>query len=82
MNANFVIYAVITKKFMENKKYIDICLFLTGGILPTSFTSTKANFLSEANNYQINARGNLMRNGRFVVKKIDRQKIFQEMHCK
>ena len=65
---------------MEDEKYENILAYLKYGNIPAELSSTKSNFIAEAEKYKINRKQNLERQGKIVVKKSEREKIFYEMH--
>ena len=65
---------------MEYQKYQAIKNFLTKGIYPREYCSTKSNFVATARKYEINKKGNLLRDGKLVVKSSMKKKIFDALH--
>ena len=65
---------------MEAKEYEEIKKYLETGILPTKFPSTKGNFITTANRYDININGALLRNGRLVAQKSEMFDIWTTFH--
>lgn len=65
---------------MDCELYGEIVSYLKDKTLPLSYPSTKANFIKSAEKFRINKKGILMKNEKIVVKKEDRELIFQEMH--
>ena len=65
---------------MQTKKYNDIKTFLIHGRYPKEYSSNKSNFVATARKYKINKKGNLLRDGKLVVKNSSKQKIFDALH--
>ena len=63
---------------MDDQNYGHILAFLQTGLIPADAeVSTRGNFISTANRYQVNASGILTRNGLEVVKQsMQGKKIF------
>ena len=64
---------------MDNVTYQKTLNFLRNGILPSSFPSTKSNFISTSQKYTIVA-GQLQRNAKWVVQRNERDEIFEAFH--
>ena len=65
---------------MQAIKYLHLANFLTSGILPSTFSSTKPNFLATASKYEVNGKNQLTRNGKLVVKESEKDMIFKQCH--
>ena len=64
---------------MDDELYQDLLRYCQHGTLPSSFTSTKSNFLASAAKYAV-MNGQLQRNGKWVVQKSERDDIFKALH--
>ena len=51
--------------------------YIKKGKLPGHFGSTKSNFKRAAKNMKVNSKGVLLRDGKFVVQRSERDKIFR-----
>ena len=65
---------------MECCDYQNIVQFKQRKILPSSFSSNKANFISKANRYSITKKGILKYKKKIVLQKDELDEIFAEMH--
>ena len=65
---------------MESAVYAAISLYLQNGTITDGVATTRSNFRRKANQFQLNAAGALLHNGRIVVKHDEQQKIFDQMH--
>jgi len=67
---------------MEKKQAEAIKTFLTNGTFPSEFPSNKSNFTRTANQYTINPRNNLERNGLVVLMKKQLPEVWATFHVK
>ena len=58
----------------EHKSFLD---YIKKGRLPGSFGSTKSNFIRTSKSMTVNKKGELLRNKKFIVKRSERDAIFQ-----
>ena len=65
---------------MDARLYNDLTKFIQKGSFPSSFPSTKSNFVRESKKYRVNKKGVLLRGNLIVVKKSEQRKLFDEMH--
>ena len=65
---------------MDILQYTNVKNYLLFGILPTSYTSNKSNFIATAQKYTVNGSGFLMRNNLVVVNQAMQQNIYETLH--
>ena len=65
---------------MDSGTYNAISNFLRNGRLPSTFRSTKGNFINLANLHDLNSKGSLLREGKPVVKANETEKIWNQFH--
>ena len=65
---------------MDEKNYNSIVSYLKNGTLPLSFSSTKGNFIRQAQQFHVNPVGRLMFGNRIVLKLEERAPLFAQVH--
>ena len=60
--------------------YSNIVTFISTGSLPSEFPSTKPNFIATSKNYTVNAKNQLLRDDKLVVKESDCEMVFKLCH--
>jgi hypothetical protein len=65
---------------MEDNLYKEIGAFLLFGRLPATFPSNKANFISTAQKYTVDANGYLHRQGRKCILASQRDLVYTSLH--
>jgi len=65
---------------MENGTYTKVKNYLIDGTLPSSFPSTKSNFIALCSKFSLNKKTRLIRDNRIVLKESEIEKIFRELH--
>ena len=66
---------------MISSKYNAIVQYITNGSFPSELTSTPSNFKREADSYNMAPNGQLLRNGKRVVRFSEREAVFAAMHA-
>ena len=66
---------------MQDELHHNISAYLRHGILPSKYPSNKANFIRQANNYQLDGNGRLWRNGKITLLESEKQTVFENLHC-
>ena len=65
---------------MEKKQEKEITKYLLKKKLPTTFNSTKANFIAVAEKYSLNKKKKLLRDNKIVVTKNMEAEIYKSLH--
>ena len=65
---------------MDDDLHADFVEYLKSAKLPSSFSSSKTNFIRDAKKYSLKD-GCLMREGKVVVRESERESLWEAYHC-
>ena len=66
---------------MNQRTYDDLVKHLKTGAFPKRFSSSKSNFKKLVGKHTVNKKGTLFREGKMVVKRSERKKIYERKSC-
>ena len=66
---------------MNDLLYDDVKEYLLHGIIPQNIPSSKSNFIATARKYQIDPKGHLTRQNKYVVRISEQEKLYQVFHA-